>query len=78
MDTTGFDRQDDLNALEAPLSALTPLSGGLSRDRMLFEAGRAAARAGYSGRLLMVAAGARLDRWAWSFARPRAIAAALA
>lgn len=46
MDTPGFDPQRDLNDLERPLSRLRPASIGLSRERMLFEAGRASASAG--------------------------------
>ena len=35
-----------LSPLEETLSRLVPLPGGLSRERVLFEAGRAAARPG--------------------------------
>ena len=37
--------RDDLTDLERRLAALRPASGGLDRDRMLFDAGRASARA---------------------------------
>ncbi len=37
--------RDDLTHFEQWLAALRPASGGLDRDRMLFEAGRASARA---------------------------------
>jgi hypothetical protein len=36
---------DELNEIERRLTLLRPASGGLDRDRMLFEAGRASARA---------------------------------
>ena len=53
MDTTGFDPDGNLNELEEPLAALRPLTGNLSRDRMLFEAGRASALAVARRRFLM-------------------------
>jgi hypothetical protein len=37
--------ENELNAMERRLAAWRPASGGLDRDRMLYEAGRAAARA---------------------------------
>jgi hypothetical protein len=37
--------RDDLTRIERQLSALRPAGGGIDRDRMLFEAGRASARA---------------------------------
>lgn len=37
--------RDDLTDLEHRLAALRPSNGGLDRDRMLFDAGRASARA---------------------------------
>lgn len=52
MDTPGLDPEKDLNALERRLSPLNPVTGRLNRDRMLFEAGRASARATVRGRLL--------------------------
>ncbi len=55
MDTTGFDPQEDLNQLEEPLAVLRPLTRNLSRDRMLFEAGRASAHALARRRFLMFA-----------------------
>jgi hypothetical protein len=58
MDTTGFDPQGRLNELERPLSGLRPVTVGLNRDRMLFDAGRAAARADARGRFLTLAAAA--------------------
>jgi hypothetical protein len=42
---------DDLSGLERRLSAWRPASGALDRDRMLYEAGRASARAEDRGRL---------------------------
>ncbi|AGA27522.1 hypothetical protein [Singulisphaera acidiphila] len=41
MDTPGPDPQWEINDLERPLARLRPVSGALSRDRMLYEAGRA-------------------------------------
>jgi hypothetical protein len=41
---------DELNEIERRLTLLRPASGGLDRDRMLFEAGRASARAEAHGR----------------------------
>ena len=38
------DRQDDLNAFEAALAALTPRSDRLNRDRLMFLAGQASHR----------------------------------
>ena len=54
MDTTGFEPQDGLSEFEEPLASLLPLTGNLSRDRMLFEAGRARALTIYRGRMLML------------------------
>jgi hypothetical protein len=45
MDTTQFDPPDNLSELERPLRGLNPIAGNLSRERMLFEAGRASAQA---------------------------------
>ena len=56
MDTAGFDSQEHLNELEEPLASLRPVTVGLSRDRMLFEAGRDSARAIFRGRFLTLAA----------------------
>ena len=58
MDSSGFNHQDDLiqHELEQPLRALEPLPGGLNRDRMLFEAGRASAQAGARARFVILAA----------------------
>jgi hypothetical protein len=39
------DRENDLTALERRLAAWRPAAGAVDRDRMLFDAGRAAARA---------------------------------
>jgi hypothetical protein len=58
MDATRFDSQENLNELEEPLTLLRPVTGNLSRDRMLFEAGRARAEAGSRLRFLMLALGA--------------------
>jgi hypothetical protein len=58
MDTTGFDARDDLSELEEPLKGLRPVTGDLSRERMLFEAGRAKAQADFRGRFLTLAAAA--------------------
>jgi hypothetical protein len=58
MDTTGFDARDDLSELEEPLKGLSPVTGDLSRERMLFEAGRAKAQADFRGRFLTLAAAA--------------------
>jgi hypothetical protein len=48
--------QDDLTDLERRLAALRPTARGLDRDRMLFEAGRASARA--EGRIWVLSAAA--------------------
>ena len=58
MDSTGFNHQDGVieHELERPLTALEPLPGALNRDRMLFEAGRASAKAGARARFLTLAA----------------------
>jgi len=40
-----IENEFNLNAMERRLAAWRPASGGLDRDRMLYEAGRAAARA---------------------------------
>jgi hypothetical protein len=45
MDPTEFDPPDNLSELERPLRGLNPIGGNLSRERMLFEAGRASAQA---------------------------------
>ena len=45
MDSTGSDREADLNDLEEALAQLRPSSVALDRDRLIFEAGRAAGRA---------------------------------
>jgi hypothetical protein len=58
MDTTGLGPRDDLSELEGPLKGLSPVTGDLSRDRMLFEAGRASAQADSRGRFLMLASAA--------------------
>jgi hypothetical protein len=42
---TENERELDLSEVERRLAAWRPASGGLDRDRMLYEAGRAAARA---------------------------------
>ena len=62
MDTTGLDARDDLSELERPFKGLSPVTGDLSRDRMLFEAGRAQRAGGLSTSFLH----ARLGRHAWS------------
>jgi hypothetical protein len=58
MDTAGFDFGADLNELEEPLSGLMPVTGGLSRERMLFQAGRASAQAESRGPFLIFVAAA--------------------
>jgi hypothetical protein len=45
MDASETDPESHLNDLELRLGRWQPTSGGLSRDRLIFEAGRAAARA---------------------------------
>jgi hypothetical protein len=50
--------RDDLTNIERRLSALRPASGGLDRDRMLFEAGRASGRAEGRARAWALAAAA--------------------
>jgi hypothetical protein len=55
MGITGFQPEEGLNELEKPLAALRPVTGNLSRDRMLFEAGRARALTVSRGRMLMLA-----------------------
>jgi hypothetical protein len=60
MDATGFGPQDDLSELERPLKGLSPVAGDLSRERMLFEAGRARAQADSRRRFLMLASAATL------------------
>jgi hypothetical protein len=45
METPNFDPDQAMSDLERPLRGLHPLAPALSRDRMLFEAGRAAGRA---------------------------------
>jgi hypothetical protein len=45
IDKPHLDHENDLTDLERRLSAWQPATGGLDRDRMLFDAGRAAARA---------------------------------
>jgi hypothetical protein len=44
MDTPGFDPADALDEPNPPLARLRPIAAGPSRDRMLYEAGRAAGR----------------------------------
>src|SRR5262245_25425879 len=51
MDTPDRLSRGDLTDLERRLSGWTPSAGALDRDRMLFEAGRAAARSETRGRL---------------------------
>jgi hypothetical protein len=51
---------DELNEIERRLTLLRPSSGGLDRDRMLFEAGRASARAETRGRAWAVAVAASM------------------
>ena len=50
---------DELADLEADLASLVPCSGGLDRDRLLFEAGQAAARNRQG-------TGSQSARWLWS------------
>ncbi|MBM4092251.1 MAG: hypothetical protein FJ276_22910 [Planctomycetes bacterium] len=57
------DRQDDLNALEAALAALTPRSDGLNRDRLMFLAGQASAAERNGGSAGGVESGTRLRHW---------------
>jgi hypothetical protein len=54
MDTTEFNAPDNLSELERPLRALNPIAGNLSRERMLFEAGRASAQAAARVRLAVL------------------------
>lgn len=44
MDTPGFDPAEPLDEPNTPLTRLRPIAADLSRDRMLYEAGRAAGR----------------------------------
>ena len=53
MDTQGSRSERDMSELERVLAPLRPVSGSLSRDRMLYEAGRASIRAEARVRLLM-------------------------
>ena len=46
-----FPLNEDLKAVEARLAALSPAAGGLDRDRLMYEAGRASAGHLGSGRL---------------------------
>ena len=50
--------RDDLTDPERQLAALRPTARGLDRDRMLFEAGRASARAGDRARVWALSAAA--------------------
>ena len=58
MDTTEPRPEDELTALERRLGRWQPTPAGLNRDRMLFEAGRAAARAEVWGRVPLASAAA--------------------
>jgi hypothetical protein len=53
MDTPEPAPAREINELEATLAQLRPVAGALSRDRMLFEAGRASARFEARHRFLM-------------------------
>jgi hypothetical protein len=52
------DQENELSALERRLTGWRPATGGLNRDRMLYEAGRAAARAEGRSRLWQLATAA--------------------
>jgi hypothetical protein len=56
MDTPAPFPQDELNETERRLAGWSPAAPGVGRDRMLFEAGRAAARAEVRGRIAMIIA----------------------
>lgn len=56
MDTPAPFPQDELNETERRLAGWSPAAPMLNRDRMLFEAGRAAARTEARGRLAMIVA----------------------
>jgi len=80
------ERSEDLKALEAALAALVPRVEGFDRERVIFEAGRAAAIAemerGQAHGMQPVgfeAARTRRRRWAWpaAFSAMTAVAATL-
>jgi hypothetical protein len=58
IDKSQPDQENDLTALERRLAGWRPAIGGLDRDRMLFDAGRAAARAEGRSRLWQLATAA--------------------
>jgi hypothetical protein len=62
---------DDLSEIESALASLAPREGQIDRDRLMFRAGQAAARA--------EARPARARRWAWpaAFSTMTAVAAAM-
>lgn len=74
------DAPDELNDLERRLAAWRPSSGGLDRGRMLYEAGRAAARAearrsavGLAGLALILASAAAGLGAGWATERRRGL-----
>ncbi len=55
MEPREFDLEAELNALESVLRGIEPAPSNLNRDRLMFEAGRGAAKAESRGRLLLAA-----------------------